>query len=224
MRISVEDISFSYHSRNAVNHVLEGISFSIGDGETVGLLGKSGCGKSTLGQVMCGLRKPSSGRIVYQGQRLSFPFPRQARREIQILFQHPETSFDPKLNVGASLREVYRLFGLPCSEKLMCEYLKPFGIYAEHLKRLPIQLSGGELQRLALARILLAEPKFIVLDEPTSMLDSVSQAQIIRMLMNLQKEREISYLFITHDEKLCEIVSDTIFIIENKKSKARKQE
>ena len=224
MLINAEDISFSYRNRNMINHVLDGISLSVGEGETIGLLGKSGCGKSTLGQVMCGLRKPSSGRVVYQGKMLSYPFPRKERREIQILFQHPETSFDPKLCLGDSLREVYRLFGLPCSEERMCEYLKPFGIYAEHLQRLPIQLSGGELQRLALARILLAEPRFIVLDEPTSMLDSVSQAQIIRMLNNLQEERGISYLFITHDEKLCEIVSDHIFMIENRKVKERTRE
>lgn len=224
MRISAENISFSYRNRNAVNHVLDGVSLSVGEGETVGLLGKSGCGKSTLGQIMCGLRRPLSGRVVYQGETLGFPFPRQARREIHILFQHPETSFDPKLSLGDSLREVCRLFGLPYTEEILCEYLKPFGIYAEHLQRLPIQLSGGELQRLALARILLAEPKFIVLDEPTSMLDSVSQAQIIRMLKNLQTERGISYLFITHDEKLCEIVSDHIFIIEDKKMKVRTKE
>ncbi len=224
MRISAEDISFSYRSRNGVNHVLDGVSLSIEKGETIGLLGRSGSGKSTLGQVMCGLRKPSSGRVVYQGQTLGFPYPRQARREIQILFQHPETSFDPRLTLGDSLREVCRLFGLPGSEQVLREYLLPFGIYMEHLQRLPMQLSGGELQRLALARILLAEPKVIVLDEPTSMLDSVSQAQIIRMLKKLQEEQGISYLFITHDENLCEIVSDHIFIIENKKLKVRTKE
>ena len=221
MRISAENISFSYRNRSAVNQVLENVSLAIAPGGTVGLLGKSGCGKSTLAQILCGLRKPASGRVVYEGQDLSYPFPRQARREIQILFQHPETSFDPKLPLRDSLREVYRLFRLPWSEELVLDYLQPFGIYAEHLQRLPAQLSGGELQRLALARILLADPKFIVLDEPTSMLDSVSQAQIIHMLQKLQRERGISYLFITHDETLCELVSDHIFIIENKHLKER---
>ena len=221
MRISAEDITFSYRNRNAVNHVLDGVSLSVREGETVGLVGKSGCGKSTLGQILCGLRKPASGRVVYEDEVLAYPFPKRARREIQILFQHPETSFDPKLTLLDSMSEVYRLFRLPYSHEILTEYLQPFGIYAEHLQRLPVQLSGGELQRLALARILLAGPKFIVLDEPTSMLDSISQAQIVHMLKKLQEERGISYLFITHDEKLCEIVSDHIFMIENKKMKER---
>lgn len=222
MRIEVEDISFSYKNRNVINSVLDKVSLSIGAGETVGLLGKSGCGKSTLGQVICGLRRPSSGRVLYNGDPLRYPYRGTIRREIQVLFQHPESAFNPKLQLIDSISEIYRLYNIPYSLENVCQMLEPFGIYEEHLHRYPLQLSGGELQRLALARILLADPKVIILDEPTSMLDSISQAQIIRMLMELQKERDISYLFITHDEMLCKIASDRIFSIEDKQVFERK--
>ena len=217
MLISAENISFSYRNGNSVNHVLDDVSLSIECGETVGLLGKSGCGKSTFGQVLCGLRKPASGAIIYNGKKLSYPLKNQARREIQVLFQHPENSFNPRMTIYKSLKEIYKLYKLPFSEELLYEMLKPFGIYEEHMHRFPIQLSGGELQRIALARVLLAKPKLIVLDEPTSMLDSISQAQIIHMLLDIQKHLGISYLFITHSELLCEHASNRIFTIANKK-------
>ena len=221
MRIRAEQISFTYRNRRASTPVLEDVSLSIAAGETVGLLGPSGSGKSTLGQVICGLRRPDRGQIFYEDMPLKMPYPAAVRKKIQILFQHPETSFDPQLALVSAFQEVYRLYRLPWSVKNLCEYLAPFGIYEEHLRRLPIQLSGGELQRMALARILLADPQLIVLDEPTSMLDSISQAQIIRMLMGLQKERQISYLFITHNEALCQIASHRVFIIKDRKVKER---
>jgi ABC-type dipeptide/oligopeptide/nickel transport system ATPase subunit len=217
MLISAENISFSYHGGKTANHVLDGVSLSIGRGETVGLSGPSGCGKSTFGQVLCGLRKPSSGSVVYNGERLSYPLKRQVRREIQVLFQHPENSFNPRIKLYKSLKEIYKLFGLPFSEKNLYEMLAPFGLYEEHMHRFPAQLSGGELQRIALARVLLAKPKLIVLDEPTSMLDSISQAQIINMLMKIQEDKKISYLFITHDKLLCAHMSHRMFTMSNKK-------
>jgi peptide/nickel transport system ATP-binding protein len=223
MLISGENLSFSYRNGSTVNHVLDGVSLSIGHGETVGLLGKSGCGKSTFGQVLCGLRKPSSGAIVYNGKQLAYPLKRRVRQEIQVLFQHPENSFNPRIHIYSSLKEIYKLYGLPFSDKILYEMLAPFGIYEEHMHRFPIQLSGGELQRIAIARVLLARPKLIVLDEPTSMLDSISQAQIIHMLMNLQRDLGISYLFITHSEPLCEHASHRIFTIVDKKIIERRE-
>lgn len=217
MLISAENVSFSYRNAGVINHVLDNVSLSIGHGETVGLLGKSGGGKSTFGQVLCGQRKPASGTVVYNNRRLSYPLKNQTRREIQVLFQHPENSFNPRITIYKSLKEIYKLYKVPFSSELLCEMLEPFGIYEEHLHRFPIQLSGGELQRIALARVLLAKPKLIVLDEPTSMLDSISQAQIIHMLMEIQKGLGISYLFITHDQLLCEHASNRIFTIVNKK-------
>lgn len=222
MRISMENVSFAYQCNHGVHHILDDVSLSIGAGETVGVLGKSGCGKSTLGKVMCGLVKPTAGRVLYEGEPTGYPFKKKARREIQVLFQHPENSFNPCLTLLDSLKEVYKLYNIPFSMKSVCEMLEPFGIYEGHIKRYPVQLSGGELQRIALARVLLAQPKVILLDEPTSMLDSISQAQVIRMLMELQEKTGMSYLFITHNTTLCEIASDRIFTIENKKIIERK--
>lgn len=217
MRISAEDISFTYKNKNSHNCVLDHVSLSLKEGETVGLLGKSGCGKSTFGKVLCGLQKPTSGQVILEGKPLGYPFRGQARREIQVLFQHPESSFNPKLTIHDSLKEIYTLYHLPFSSHVLCQMLEPFGIYEEHIYRVPNELSGGELQRIALARVLLANPKVLILDEPTSMLDTISQAQVIRMLMDLQTKTGMSYLFITHNEKLCEIASNRIFTIRNKK-------
>jgi len=195
--------------------VLNNAALGVEKGQIVGLLGPSGSGKSTLGQIMTGLLRPTEGTVEYRGSLMCAPFRGEARQRLQILFQHPESSFNPRLTIRASLREVYKLCKLPFSEGGLLEMLEPFGIYREHLDRFPAQLSGGELQRIALARILLPEPEFIVLDEPTSMLDVISQAQIMRMLRRLRDEKGISYLLITHDVHLCEFMSDKIYIIED---------
>lgn len=217
MRIEANHLSFGYRNGIVRERVLEDISFSIGEGETVGILGKSGCGKSTLGYLISGLKRPDAGEILYQGSPLGYPVRQPVRRQIQVLYQHPENSFNPRLEIYSSLREIYTLYRIPFSDKALQDMLEPFGIYPEHLHRLPAQLSGGELQRIALARVLLARPRLMVLDEPTSMLDSISQAQMIRMLMALQKDTGISYLFITHNPLLCEFASHRIFVLKDKK-------
>ena len=179
------------------------ISFSIGSGETLGLLGESGSGKSTVGQMVAGILRPTAGRLFFQGEELSFPFRGEARRGIQILFQHPEVSFNPRLRLWDSIKEPYRFRRIPCQEDALVEFLAQFGIYREHLGRYPRELSGGELQRLALARVMLMQPKLVVLDEPTSMLDVISQAQVVHLLEEIQKQEGVSYLFISHDPILC---------------------
>ena len=168
------------------------ISFSIGSGETLGLLGESGSGKSTVGQMVAGILRPTAGRLFFQGEELSFPFRGEARRGIQILFQHPEVSFNPRLRLWDSIKEPYRFRRIPCQEDALVEFLAQFGIYREHLGRYPRELSGGELQRLALARVMLMQPKLVVLDEPTSMLDVISQAQVIHLLEEVQKRENKS--------------------------------
>ena len=179
------------------------ISFSIGSGETLGLLGESGSGKSTVGQMVAGILRPTAGRLFFQGEELSFPFRGEARRGIQILFQHPEVSFNPRLRLWDSIKEPYRFRRIPCQEDALVEFLAQFGIYREHLGRYPRELSGGELQRLARARVMLMQPKLVVLDEPTSMLDVISQAQVVHLLEEIQKQEGVSYLFISHDPILC---------------------
>lgn len=201
MLIEVEKLSKRYSRRGAL--VVQNVSFSIDRGETLAIWGESGSGKSTIGQILAGLFPASSGEIRFEGRPLAYPFSGEARRRIQILFQHPEVSFNPKMRLIDSMKEPYRFRGLAFDRRELCIYLDRFGIYDEHLDRYPAELSGGELQRLALARVMLMEPSFLVLDEPTSMLDVISQAQVIRLLSELQRTHGMGYLFISHDRELC---------------------
>lgn len=202
MLIEVQGLSKRYRPKGPL--VVEDISFTIDRGETLAIFGDSGSGKSTIGQVLAGLFPATSGQVILDGKTLTYPYRGEARRQIQILFQHPEVAFDPKMKLVDSMREPYRFFDLPYSRKGLCDYLERYGIYDEHLNRRPAELSGGELQRLALARVMLMEPSFLVLDEPTSMLDVISQAQIIRLLQEIQQGKGLGYLFISHDRALCE--------------------
>ena len=202
MLIEVQGLSKRYRPRGPM--VVEEISFTIDRGETLAIFGDSGSGKSTIGQILAGIYPATAGEVWLDGQRLSYPLRGPARRRIQILFQHPEVAFNPKLRLIDSMREPYRLFHLPYTRQGLCDYLERYGIYEEHLDRFPAELSGGELQRLALARAMLMDPSFLVLDEPTSMLDVISQAQVIQLLQEIQQEREVGYLFISHDRALCE--------------------
>lgn len=213
MLIKAEHISHSYGK----HQVLDDVSLEVRSGEIVGLLGESGSGKTTLGSILTGLVTPTAGEITYKQQKIVRPFKGETRKKIQVLFQHPEVSFNPKLTLEQSLKEIYTLHHLPFSKENLRNLMMPFDICEDYLKRYPSQLSGGELQRIALARLLLVEPEFIVLDEPTSMLDVISQAHIIRMLMELREQKNIAYVFITHDEQLCEYVSDRIVRLEKGK-------
>lgn len=208
MLIKLENIGKRY--RRGLPFVVEDISLDIEQGETVGIFGESGSGKSTIGHVMAGIIPPTTGRIYYEDNKLNYPYKGEARRRIQVLFQHPEVSFNPKLTLYKSICEPYKFLGLPCSREKICDYLESFGIYEEHIDRFPPALSGGELQRLALARIMLVQPKLIILDEPTSMLDIISQAQVIQMLKELQHQHNLGYFFISHDRLLCEAFCDRI--------------
>jgi peptide/nickel transport system ATP-binding protein len=166
--------------------------------------------------------------VYFRGERLRFPYKKECRRRIQILFQHPEVSFDPKIRLSSSLREPY-LFYPACfdgrfTREKLCGFLESYGIYNEHLDRYPSELSGGELQRMALARVMLVRPDFIVLDEPTSMLDVISQAQIIRMLKELQERTGVSYLFISHDYELCRLFCDRILLLEDGRLAEKKED
>lgn len=196
---------------------VDGASLTLQKGRTLGLLGQSGSGKSTLGQMMVGLLKPDSGELFFHGERLGYPIRGQARRKIQILFQHPEVSFNPQLTLRQSLVEPFKLTGKPFGDEAILSVIEPFGLHAEHLSRYPGELSGGELQRAALARVTVLEPEMILLDEPTSMLDVITQAQMIDFLRRYQQQQQTAYLFITHSTALAEQFCDEIVQIENGK-------
>ena len=201
MLIEVENLRKRYG--RGTPYVIDGVSFSIECGETVGIMGESGSGKSTIGQILAGLYPATGGSIRFRGKELKIPYKKELRSKIQILFQHPEVSFNPRMKLEESLCEPYLLKKKPCDRTEFLSYMKRFGIYEEHVKRYPAELSGGELQRMALARAMLMEPECLILDEPTSMLDMVSQAQMIRLLEQLQDETGVAYLFISHDRELC---------------------
>lgn len=211
--LEARNLTKRFRSRDGARKVLVAVdraNLTLRAGETVGLLGESGSGKSTLGQMMTGLLRPDGGEVLYCGRPLSYPFRGEARRQIQILFQHPEVSFNPQLALRRSLVEPFRLKKLPCDDRALLDCIGQFGLHEEHLNRTPGELSGGELQRAALARIVVMEPKVILLDEPTSMLDVITQAQIIHFLQEYQQTHGTAYLFITHSSALARQVCDRI--------------
>lgn len=214
----MEAVSLTKHFRSADKTwftAVDGASISLQKGKTLGLLGQSGSGKSTLGQMMVGLLKPDSGELFFYGKLLSYPIRGQARRKIQILFQHPEVSFNPQLTLRQSLVEPFKLMGKPFDDGAILSVIEPFGLHAEHLARYPGELSGGELQRAALARVTVLEPEMILLDEPTSMLDVITQAQMIDFLRRYQQQHQTAYLFITHSTALAEQFCDEIVKMED---------
>ncbi len=214
----MEAVSLTKHFRSADKTwftAVDGASIFLQKGKTLGLLGQSGSGKSTLGQMMVGLLKPDSGELFFYGKLLSYPIRGQARRRIQILFQHPEVSFNPQLTLRQSLVEPFKLMGKPFDDGAILSVIEPFGLHAEHLARYPGELSGGELQRAALARVTVLEPEMILLDEPTSMLDVITQAQMIDFLRRYQQQHQTAYLFITHSTALAEQFCDEIVKMED---------
>ena len=185
-------------------------------GETVGLFGESGSGKSTLGLMLAGLERPTAGEIFFEEKTLAMPYRGMVRRKIQILFQHPEISFNPALILLKSMIEPYKIYHLPYSYDGMLEYLAQYGLHEEHLLEGHRHSFPEEnCQRAALARVLLLEPEFLILDEPTSMLDVITQAQIMQLLARYQKEHGTAYLLISHNRILCRQICDRIYQVEN---------
>ena len=213
MILRTEELTKKYDNAASVLAV-DHANISIDEGESVGLFGESGSGKSTMGMMIAGLLKPTSGKIFYNDRPIAVKYKKDVRRDIQILFQHPETSFNPELDIIRSLTEPYKIYGIEYSYEGMLDYLEQYGLHEEHIYRTPTQLSGGELQRAALARVLLIRPKLIVLDEPTSMLDVITQVQILNILKRYQKESGCSFLFVSHNRTLCDSFCDRLYSVE----------
>lgn len=189
--------------------VLKGVNLGLETDEIIGITGKSGAGKSTLGRIIAGILKPDQGEILFNGRDIrsgSRALRRRCQRHIQILFQHPETAFNPKWPLVRSLEEPCRLHNIPFARNTLETYLDWMGLNPEITIRYPSQVSGGELQRMAIVRLLFLSPSVLVLDEPTSMLDVITQAKIIHCLMKLQRERHMSYILITHDLDLADFM------------------
>jgi len=197
---------------------VDGVDIAIKEGETLGLVGESGCGKSTLGKSILRLVEPTEGSVIFKGEdmlSLSEKELRQKRKEMQIIFQDPFSSLNPRMRVREIIEEplkIHNLGGGKRKERIE-ELLHSVGLTKEVLGRFPHEFSGGQRQRIGIARALAVEPRFIVADEPISALDVSIQAQIINLLKDLQEELNLTYLFIAHDLRVVEYISDRVAVM-----------
>jgi peptide/nickel transport system ATP-binding protein len=198
-------------------HAVEGVSFSIAPGETLGLVGESGCGKSTTARLITKLIEPTAGQIFFENEDItsySFKKMRPLRREIQIIFQDPYASLNPRQTVGQIIGSPYRVHKTEGETKSKVQDLMArVGLNPEHYNRYPHEFSGGQRQRIGVARALTLRPKLVVCDEPVSALDVSIQAQILNLLSDLQDEFKLTYLFISHDLGVVRHISDRIAVM-----------
>ena len=207
--------------QRVVNFVraVEGVSFTIREGETLGLVGESGCGKTTVGRAMLRLLEPTAGSVTFEGREILNLTGREmkdVRREMQIIFQDPYASLDPRAPIGASVMEGLNIHGLGTPEQrfeIMLNVLRWVGLESYHARRYPHEFSGGQRQRIGIARALALTPKFIICDEPVSALDVSIQSQILNILKEAQSEFNLTYLFIAHNLNVVHHISDRVAVM-----------
>lgn len=216
--LKLENIAKQFADINAVNQV----SFHIQPGEIYGLVGESGSGKSTIGNMIIGLLQPTSGSIGYKNEALwsKGKFRRPNEGKMQIVFQDPQSSLDVRMNIRQIITEPLRVHSYKkrkekSNDQFLGDLLRRVGMHEEHLDRFPHEFSGGQRQRIAIARAIITEPEFIILDEPTSALDVSVQAQILNLLKSLQEERDLTYLFISHDMSVIRYMCDRVGVLYN---------
>ena len=217
--LEVQNLKKYFKTAGGMLHAVDNVSFSLDHGRTLGVVGESGCGKTTLGRTVLHLTDPTDGKIFFEGQDITSPSRRELvklREDMQIIFQDPFSSLDPRMSVSEAIMEPLLLRGGMHKSEMIEQTRKlmdTVGLASRLEHSYPHELDGGRRQRIGIARALALEPKFIVCDEPVSALDVSIQAQVINLMLDLQEERGLAYMFVTHDLSVVKYISDDIMVM-----------
>ena len=218
--LEVKDLKKYFKTPNGTLHAVDGVSFSIEEGKTLGVVGESGCGKSTLGRTILHLQPNTGGQIFFEGQDITNVTPQQLkelRKNMQIIFQDPFSSLDPRKSVSQIIAEPLKIYKVCNSRQEIIkkggELMDTVGLATRLAHSYPHELDGGRRQRIGIARALALNPKFIVCDEPVSALDVSIQAQVLNLMQDLQRDRHLTYIFITHNLAVVKHISDDIMVM-----------